>query len=177
MKLSNNPQDILALFRDCHIVINESPLLAHCDIGGSNDEEIFLSWVDEENGGSYTIPFDNLNDAQVKDGCLLVRDEEGDECSVTFYQIQQIMEVSKTYTITWTHEFQSDVVYEFTVPADVELHQGYLEGYEPILESEPCIESRILDELGIDFEPDKGESLLLTLGAPEKKAFPASFFA
>lgn len=177
MKLSNNPQDILALFRDCHIVINESPLLGHCDIGGSNDEEIYLSWVDEENGGSYTIPFDNLNDAQIRDGCLLINDDYGDECTVTFYQIQQVMETSKTYTITWSNEYDLNALYEFTVPADVDLFQGYLEHYDPILEGKPCIESRILDELGITFEPDKGESLLLAIGEAQKKSFPASFFA
>jgi hypothetical protein len=132
--------DVLALFNSYHFVINESPLLTNADIGGRDEEEVYLSWVDEENGGEYFLPFENLEQADFRDGVLEVEDEDGTLCTVTFFDLKPLSDARDRYIILWTNEYDTGATYLFTVPTGTEVYTGQLEDYDPILEGEPCIE-------------------------------------
>jgi hypothetical protein len=163
MKNPNGLSDFLKLFSDYHFIVNESPLLSSADIGGRDDEEVYLNWVDEENGGEYFIPFSNLENAAYENGMLRVEDENGDLCSIAFFDLVPLETTSDMYELIWTNEHDVIVSYRFTVPKGTSVFTGFLEDNQQILNNGDSVENKILRKLGILFEPGKGESLKISI--------------
>jgi hypothetical protein len=161
MKLETGRKNILNLLTRCAVIIEESPVLTNIPVPNDSFEtdEIEFSWVDEENGGCYTIPIENFDTATIEEDGLLVNDDKGDTCRIEFYEMSQVISSRKRYTISWQNQHDLNAMFEFSVPADVDVFQGYLEDYEAFVEGEECVEALILEKMGIAFEPSKGETL------------------
>lgn len=159
MFLSNSKQNIRDLFEACFFTIEESPLLSSVDFDGPDGSTIYANWHCEEGGGSYSIPHSSLESAQVFDAEIILKDIDGNDCRVTFYENQVITKPKNVYTIIWEHQYGSDVR-QVMLPEDVKLSLGFVEPgeIEPVLQE-------VIDHLKLDVELSAVETLNVTSGA------------
>jgi hypothetical protein len=88
-------QDILDYH---HFVINESPLLASYCPEGEDGDSIHFSWVDEDGGGTYTVPYSAFDEAELTDDSITVEDDQGDRCDITLFRIEKV-QANLVYTL------------------------------------------------------------------------------
>lgn len=154
--LLNNRAAILGLFKEKHFMTSDSPILSSCDVGGEDDETVFINWHDAEGDEfSVEIPFGNLDFARIEDDALYVPDKDGTEERIVFFELNPICERSPQ-KITHRHGF-GESSWVIRLPKKHHLAEGeYIDCQNEDL---PVSLRAVCRMLGIHFEPDKGEAI------------------
>lgn len=154
--LLNNRAALMGLFENKHFMTSDSPMLASCDVGGQDDETIYINWHDAEGEEfSVEIPFGNLDFARIEDDALFVPDKDGTEERIVFFECEQIHE-HPPQKITHRHRF-GESNWVIRLPAKYHLPEG--EYHQLFYEDLPVTLRAVCRMLGIDFESEKGESI------------------
>lgn len=154
--LLNNRAALMGLFENKHFMTSDSPMLASCDVGGQDDETIYINWHDAEGEEfSVEIPFGNLDFARIEDDALFVPDKHGTEERIVFFECEQIREHSPQ-KITHRHKFGVSN-WVIRLPAEHHLPEGVYADQSD--EDLPVTLLAVCRLLGIDFEPEKGEEI------------------